>query len=389
MADPVPVEYEALYAELEPQLAEFAACVSGGWDGRKSDVLFSAELLSANGNRGLAMLEPDAQEWIYLELDRLQALGVGAVSIALNFPLLYEPFWEFCGTPDNYQRFLDFYVDLSANIQSRRMKLLVDNNVVFTGEVSAGSGLDVASYYPTLDFDSLVAGRSKQACTILNRVKPYSINLGAEPDTQANILEMQELSTPTGYGIFVARVLTIIRSNLDTSIPICAGVGTWCGEGKEFIDALILAGIDNIDLHIYPINYQCLLPNLENLADHTIEQGKRVSMSECWLQKRRDNEFGPEFPVAGREIPARDPFSFWKPLDQSFLDSLVKFAHWKNLRFLAPFWSRYFHAYLDYSECEHLTPDEVTKKASQASAMAMKNGSFSGTGKLYRDLIAG
>ena len=50
--------------------------------------------------------------------------------------------------------------------------------------------------------------------------------------------------------------------------------------------------------------------------------------------KERDSELGvlPYPPIF-----ARDPFSFWEPIDISFLQAIVNFANYKQLAFISPF----------------------------------------------------
>src|SRR5713101_1623363 len=127
----VPREYQDLYAMLDSKVSAFDARVSRSWDGQRSDVQFAAELLVANCNRGLQLLDPLAFEGTKLELTRLQGLGVNAVTICIGFPLLYRPFFEFNGDSDDYERFIDFYRKLSAEVHRRNMKLIVESSILF------------------------------------------------------------------------------------------------------------------------------------------------------------------------------------------------------------------------------------------------------------------
>ncbi len=127
----VPREYNDLYAMLDSQVSAFHAKVSRSWDGQSSDVHFAAESLVANCNRGRQLLDPIAFEGTKLELTRLQGLGVRAVTMCIGFPLLYRPFFEFNGDPDDYQRFIDFYRKLSDEVHRRNMQLIVESSVLF------------------------------------------------------------------------------------------------------------------------------------------------------------------------------------------------------------------------------------------------------------------
>jgi hypothetical protein len=132
---------------MDSKVSAFDGRVRRSWDGQRSDVQFAAELLVANCNRGRQLLDPLAFEGTKLELTRLQGLGVRAVTICIGFPLLYRPFFEFNGDPDDYQRFIDFYRKLSGEVHRRNLKLIVESSVLFGGVYSQGSGLNVVEYY--------------------------------------------------------------------------------------------------------------------------------------------------------------------------------------------------------------------------------------------------
>ena len=53
---PVPYRYRWLYKELYTKLDSLASSVNAGWNGKKSDVNYSVELLVANSNRGEVLL---------------------------------------------------------------------------------------------------------------------------------------------------------------------------------------------------------------------------------------------------------------------------------------------------------------------------------------------
>jgi len=53
-------------------------------------VVFAAELLPANDNRGTDLLKPQALQSTVMYLDRLQELGVQAVTLPIGYPL-YTP----------------------------------------------------------------------------------------------------------------------------------------------------------------------------------------------------------------------------------------------------------------------------------------------------------
>ena len=59
-----------LYMAMEQNIDAFDKTLSAQWDGKRHPVLFSAELSTANGNRGKALLNPRTFEGCRLELTR-------------------------------------------------------------------------------------------------------------------------------------------------------------------------------------------------------------------------------------------------------------------------------------------------------------------------------
>jgi hypothetical protein len=113
-----------------------------------------------------------------------------------------------------------------------------------------------------------------------------------------------------------------------------------------------------------------------------------VAISEAWLQKQRDAEFVQIDAVFDNAIYARDTFSFWSPLDQKFLISLTKFAHWKHLLYMSPFWSKFFWAYLDYNKVGRLSKQDLMTESARASAAGIRDGTVTPTGGAYKEAIA-
>ena len=65
-----------------------------------------------------------------------------------------------------------------------------------------------------------------------------------------------------------------------------------------------------------------------------------------WAYKIADSELGV---LDYTTVYSRDPFSFWQPIDQSFLQAMSDFANYQKFTFITPFWSHYYSAYLDYN----------------------------------------
>jgi len=383
----VPREYDDLYSMLDSKVSAFDATVIRGWDGQSSDVQFAAESLVANCNRGRQLLDPIAFEGTKLELTRLQGLGVHAVTMCIGFPLLYRPFFEFNGDPDEYQRFIDFYRKISDEVHRRNMKLIVESSILFGGVYSQGSGLNVVDYYKKLSGREIAAARVEVVRTIMREVRPDYLNLGSEPDTEGKLTGKPDISTPDGFSRMTASLVEQLRAAGVGKTQLGAGIGTWQGSGESYLKALCLTGIDFVDLHVYPVNRD-MLDKLIAYTDQAHACGKPVAISEAWLQKQRDSEFTQIDAVFDNAIYARDTFSFWSPLDQNFLSSLVKFAHWKRLLYLSPFWSKFFWAYLDYDKVGRLSKQDLMTESARASAAGIRDGNVTLTGVAYKAAIA-
>jgi len=386
-ASSVPREYKDLYAMLDSKVSAFDARITQGWDGGSSDVQFGAELLVANCNRGRQLLDPRAFEGTKLELTRLQDLGVRAVTACIGFPLLYRPFFEFNGDPDDYQRFIDFYHRISDEVHRRNMKLIVESSILFGGVYSQGSGLNVVEYYRKLSGRDIAAARVEVARTIVREARPDYLNLGSEPDTQGKLTGRPDISTPDGFSSMTGYLVEQLHASGVGKTQLGAGIGTWQRRGDAYLKALCSTGIDFVDLHIYPVNGD-MLDKLITYTDQANACGRPVAISEAWLQKQRDSEFTQIDAVFDNAIYARDTFSFWSPLDQKFLISLTKFAHWKRLLYLSPFWSKFFWAYLDYDKAGRFSKQQLMTESARASAAGIRNGDVTPTGISYKEAIA-
>ena len=105
-------------------------------------------------------------------------------------------------------------------------------------------------------------------------------------------------------------------------------------------------------------------------------------IGEAWLSKKSSSEtnFNPQ------EIFDRDTYSFFQPLDIEFHQALVKLGHYKNFSLIAPFWSRYYFAYLDYDDPE-IKGQNLTQLANQAAFAALSQSLQSDTGRKFSELI--
>jgi hypothetical protein len=390
---PVPPEFQDLYPFLGQKLDAFEAKLRTAGDGTRYPVIWAAELLSANGNRGRQLLEPTTLPVVRTELDRLKSLGVQAVTIAIPFPILYQPFLAWNGDAGDFQPLVSFFAQVAAETHARGMKLAVESGAMFPGIYSVGSGMNAAAYYPTITDTEFVAGRSAVINTIVRQVKPDVINVGSEPDTEVKLTNHTFLGTPTGWASMMQTFVNNLAAEGLTGVPVVAGTGTWKYGASSFVTELCkIPGLWGIDLHLYPVNADYLDLAL-SLAAQAHAAGKHVTMLECWLQKERDSELGVLQAAMDPTLFARDAWSFWAPMDQRFLSLMVKYASVAKLDYLSPFWSRYFFAYLDYDTVALATPpptaEEVITMATAAHARALMDGETTSTGRAFAALVPG
>lgn len=376
----VPGEYQAMSSELDGQLTRFNQLVTSRWDGQKAPVLFSGELLSANGHLGPALIRQGHLDATLLEVDRLRTLGLGAVTVQISFPMLYRPFFR---SDEEFAAHVDYYRRLAGAIRGRGMKLIVKTQALFSK--GGWTTLDPGSFYRRLTLADYVGGRAQVALTITRDVKPDYLVIVSEPDTEADQTGFP-MDVPANSVRLVTSVLTALTSAGVSGIPVGAGVGTWFPKYREFAQAYAGTGLDFIDLHVYPVNRD-FLDRAVTVAQVARQSGKRVAMSEAWLYKASNADLVKGFAAEG--IFGRDAFSFWEPLDRKFLEVMVKFAHAQRLDFFSPFWTKYFYAYVDYEQVKALGQRELLARSTQAAGKALVAGTFTETGLTYRALITG
>ena len=384
VAQPVPPEYQDLYTALDQKLDAFDRSIVS--DGSRYPVTYATELLTANGNRGRALLGANVLAGGRLELDRLRALNVKAVTIAIPWPILDPLFLQWNGDPADRQPLVDFFRSVAAEAHLRGMKLYAENGVMFGGIYSAGSGMNAAGYYATLTDGQLVAGRAAQAVTIASQIAPDLLNVGSEPDTEASLSGHAFLKTPSGFASMVQTITSQLAAAGATSVPIVAGAPSWLTNAQSFVALLVTnPGLWGIDIHLYPVNLD--FPDRAiALAAQARAAGKHATMLECWLQKERDSELATLEPAVDATLFARDTLDFWAPLDRKFLGVMARYADASKVDVLSPFWSRYFFAYLDASSTAAMTTDQIVAAATSAEAQALSAGQTTATGRHWAAL---
>jgi len=382
-----PATLSATCNQLQADLDSFNATVTAGWNGVKSPVAFGAEVTTADCNRGPAtLLAPGAFAQVLAQLNAFALVGVQSVTTCIGFPILYQPFYQYNGDPQDYAPMLAFYQNFVSEAHKRGLKVVIETSVMFP---SIATDLPLAQYYATLSTAQVTAGRGQNALTIAQQVQPDWLNLGSEPDTQAALLGLSAEYTPQQYATEIATITSQLRgAGINGKPSIGAGIGNWQTNGSAYLQALLGAGTDYIDLHVYSANLN-LLPLLVTYLDTARAAGKGVAISEAWLKKVTDSQMqGSEFAII--QALSGDPydnFSFWEPLDSEYLGALVKLAYWKNLYFLSPFSNDWFFAYLDYNQYGNGATAQQTTAINAAASAAMRAGQLSSVGQAYAAAI--
>lgn len=174
-ASPVPAAYQAAYDGVRSELADFTGQVSRSPAYARTTV--GAELLTANGNIGTALLSPRALQGVTVELDAFQRLGVEGVTVDVSYPLLLP-------TTSEHSGYLSFYESVAREVRRHHMVLSVEENPVFVG--TPLTSLDVS--YAGLTLQSYAQGERQEAQLIVDDLRPAYLTVLSEPDTFTDAL---------------------------------------------------------------------------------------------------------------------------------------------------------------------------------------------------------
>jgi len=383
----VPAAFTTTCSQLQGYLNSFQSTLASQWNGTPAPLAIGGELTTANCNRGLqTILASTTPAGVATQLNGLVAAGVQSVTVAISFPFLYQPFYQYNNDPQDYARVLSFYQGVMAAARSRGLKVLVETSVMFP---DYATDLPLNAYYATLSAAQVTAGRAQVAETIAQQLQPDWLNLGSEPDTQSALLGLPAEYTPQQWSTEIATIVAQLRAAGVSGRPLIgAGIGAWQINGSSYIQALTPTGVDYIDLHIYSINlgFLALAPAYIDMAHAA---GKGAAISEAWMYKLTDaqfegkTEYGIINLLGSATTTSLDDFSFWSPLDSQFLTDLIDLGYWKDLYYVSPFEVQFFFAYLDYNQTSSLTPDQLNAAETSAASAALRAGTLSATGEAY------
>jgi hypothetical protein len=340
------------------------------WNGQKYTTAFSVELIMANSHRGEALLREDTFTAILLTLDRLKSLGVKGMMVGILYPVLNPSF-------PHSNDYMNFYKRLASEIKKRGFVLIIETTSAFREPEFS----DVRVDYSGLTLERYQREKLQMAEDILKEMRPDYLTIDNEPMTQ-------QRNTGVRYSVKdYTEMVQFILKNLDHSgVKIGTGAGTW--DDFSYFESLAKnTAVDYIDMHVYPIQRHFLFDNTLKIANVVHTYGKKLSVGEAWLYKASEKE------VAGSEanqpaIFSRDVYSFWIPLDQKFLEIMVKLSHHLKLEFLSLFWMQYLYGYLEYDKTTGaMKPMSLSKQVNGVAYRNIVLNEPSQTGLTFQRLI--
>jgi hypothetical protein len=364
----VPESFQMIYRELDAEFHRQLPLVSLPWEQKKSGTAFGVELLAASSDRAEALLDEQVLTATAITLDRLKALGVRGVSLSLHYPVL-------TGAHPRAAEYRAFYRALAAEIRRRGLAI-----VVTMGSAPREPELSrVTADYRGLSRERFGAGLREMAEAVAADIRPDCLTLLSEPDTQTRNTGLA--FSPAEFAAVVKRV---VRDLNRPGIRLGAGAGTW--TALEYFKALAeIPELDYLDLHIYPIQYGFAAERALKAADIARYHGKGVAIGGAWLYKSWGRELSRISPV---EAFGRDMYSFWQPLDEHFIDLVVRLARHLDAEFCSFFWMKYFYGYIDYSaDIGRLEPGERMKMSDRVADENIRKGILSATGEKFREAI--
>ena len=384
LAAQVPTQYQAIYSNMSSQISAFQTTVNQNWNQVAHPVAWAPHLSGAESDQFTTLLAPGYyQQTVLTELQELQATGATAVTVHINFPILYQPFYTYENNPAQYAQFVAFYQQLISDVHARGMKLVVE---ALVSEALAGTqGAAFIPYYQSLDWNDYMNARAQNTVNVAQLIQPDYMSLICEPDSEAtNALQPTE-DSPSGAMQLLETDLAALQAANVTNVTIGAGAGTWIPSFTSYIQEFATTPINYIDMHIYPVNDNDLT-NILTGSSIAQQAGLKIGVSENWPDKEADSELGT---LDINTIDSRDVFSFWSPIDQAFMQAMVACAQYEQFLFDSPSFPEYWANYLDYNTYGGDSPTQLLPIAFAASAVANDDGTFTSTGQAFSTLLVG
>jgi hypothetical protein len=371
-AQPVPTEFTNLYAELQGNLTNFEATIDANWNGQPTNCAIGAVLMPATsegrgwGTAGDAAADPNfLNDTVVPYLDGLQAMGVRSVKFAIQFPDLYQPYYNAANGANNpaaYTNSFNFYTNLCALLRQRGIKIIIP-----VGDL-VGPGKAVSNYEASLTFNQFVAARSSVNQLVAKYLKPDYLLLQSEPDTEADNLPPSlgnQFTNVAADMLMISNFLGDLQTAglRPTNMIVGAGCGTWQQDFTNFVSGFTnLAGLDLLTIHLYQITIHTntginhlqrvlLMADAAHGTNALHPHGMRLGISECWLKKVSAAEEQANI-LGGDTFNGRNVYSCFAPLDREFHLCMVKVGYYEQMDFIEPYWSEYYFSSLDYDQTQ-------------------------------------
>ncbi len=381
-AQPIPATYQATYSAMVGQISAFDSAAKSGWNGTPSTFLGAPQANSASSDNDTTLLNTGYYTRnVTPELNSLQAVGATAITVHINFPILYQPYYTATANTAQYEQFVSFYKQLAQDVHARGMKLLVECTTAFN--VPGTQFSQFQAYYKTLTWSEYMTGRAQNALNVAEQIQPDYMTVITEPDTEESDSGQTNLNNVSGGTQLLQTILNTIHGAGATKVLIGAGAGTWIPNYTQWVQGFLAQPIDFLDMHVIQIskNYLTLAITGAQMAQAA---HKPLGISECWPMKEI---VGVSASINGSVADELNPFSFWAPVDTAFLQAMVDFANANHLVYLAPSWTTYFSAYLDYATYGSLAGATVMSDSYTAVSQAEQTGSFTSTGLAWERSI--
>jgi fibronectin type 3 domain-containing protein len=318
--------------------------------------VYAANLSMANANTGPQIENAGYLPGVLNQLQEMKAMGVQAVMVQVGFPVLYRPFFPSGSSGQTqYNSVVSFYQQVAAAVRSLGLQLIVENDELLANDVQAG-WTNTTAFYGALNWTQYQAARAQTAAVVASTLQPDYLVLAEEPDSEATQSGQTSLNDPASAAGMVSQLIAAVRALNLPNIKLGAGFGSWVanllGAGGYLEEYLALNippnNLDYLDFHVYPtvtVGGISFLTDALTIATTANLAGMPVAMSEAWLWKMESSEWlvlGPD------DYRARNPFSFWAPLDAYFLQVLQNLASRTQMLYQAPEGPYYLFTYQTY-----------------------------------------
>src|SRR5208282_763171 len=287
----IPAEFADLYPVMQTDLTNFEATVDAGWNGTQTNCQFASVLLPAtDGGEGAAATNASyLKNAVIPFLTGLTNLGITTVKFSIDFPTLYQPYYNSTSglnNPAGYTNMLNFFTNLVGVLRQDGLKIIIPTQNVFPIEQPA-----ISNYYNSLTFAQYTNGRSAQIQLIASVLKPDYLLVQSEPITEVDNLAVgnnslaSTLNDPvTDTNMVMGFLNDLQNAGLHTTnIIIGAGMGTWQPSFNTYLTNFVNLPLDILDVHVYPINdttnggvVQDFLARILQMADAAHSHGMKV-----------------------------------------------------------------------------------------------------------------